>query len=269
MVLADIGDTVDRGFAEFFEWVPRLLGALAILVIGYFVVKFIAGLIGRALGRTGLDRAMHSGPAGGFVQKVTSRPSRLLGTVAFWAMMFGVISIAAGVLGIQVLEDFVSAVWAYLPNVIAALLIFLVAGAIAAGVAGLVGRVMGDTGLGKIIATVAPILVMTIATFMILDQLKIAETIVTITYAALIGAIALGSALAFGLGGREVAGEMLQGAYEKGQENKEQFKQDLDQGVQRGREEMQQVKDKVQDGGGQPAAATTVDTTVIPREPGP
>jgi hypothetical protein len=47
------------------------------------------------------------------------------------------------------------------------------------------------TGLGRLIAAAAPILVMTVATFMILDQLRIAETIVTITYAGLVGAIAL------------------------------------------------------------------------------
>ena len=53
---------------------------------------------------------------------------------------------------------------------------------------------------------------MTIATFMILDQLQIAQNIVVITSEGLIGAIALGSALAFGLGGREVAGRLLEGA---------------------------------------------------------
>jgi hypothetical protein len=86
---------------------------------------------------------------------------------------------------------------------------------------------------------------MTIATFMILDQLQIAQNIVVITYAGLIGAIALGSALAFGLGGRDVAREMLQGAYEKGQQNKEQFKRDLDQGISRARDEVQTARDEL------------------------
>jgi hypothetical protein len=61
---------------------------------------------------------------------------------------------------------------------------------------------------------------------MILEQLKIAPGIVRITYTALVGAIALAAALAFGLGGREVAGRMLEGAYQKGQENKDQLKQE-------------------------------------------
>jgi Conserved TM helix len=241
----DIGNSIEQGFTEFFAWLPALLGALAILIIGYFVAKVIGKLVARVLNRAGLDRTLHSGTGGNFVQKVTSSPSRLVGSIAFWAILLGTISLAVSVLGIDALTDFVAAIYAYLPNVLAAVLIFLVASAISAGVATLVTRTMGDTTLGKIVATAAPILVMTIATFMILDQLMIAETIVTITYAGLIGAIALGTALAFGLGGRDVASRMLEGAYQKGQENKEQFKRDLDQGVTRAREEARAKKEEL------------------------
>src|SRR5206468_6475727 len=103
--------------------------------------------------------------------------------------------------------------------------------AVAGAVVALVKRTMGDTALGKIVATAVPVLVMTIATFMILEQLKIAHDIVVTTYTLLLGAIALGAALAFGLGGRDVARQMLEGAYEKGQENKDQYRRDLDRGL--------------------------------------
>jgi hypothetical protein len=239
----DIDNSVERGFTVFFAWLPALLGAIAILVIGYFVAKLVSGVVWRALRRAGLDRTLHGGAGGNFVQKITSSPSRLLGTIAFWAILLGTISLAVSVLGIDALTDFVAAIYGYLPNILAALVIFLVASAISAGVATLATRAMGDTGLGKIVATAAPILVMTIATFMILDQLMIAENIVTITYAGLIGAIALGSALAFGLGGREVAREMLQGAYQKGQENKDQWKSDLDEGMTRAKDEVSSAKE--------------------------
>jgi Conserved TM helix len=248
----DIGNSIEQGFNEFFAWLPALLGALAILVIGYIVAKVVGKLVARVLENAGLDRSLQTSPAGDFVQRVTTRPSRVLGALVFWVIFLGAISLAVSVLGIEALTDFVAAVYAYLPNVLAALLIFLVASAISAGVAALVNRTMGDTALGKIIATAAPILVMTIATFMILDQLMIAETIVTITYAGLIGAIALGTALAFGLGGREVAREMLQGAYEKGQQNKEQYRRDLDQGVARAREEARAKKDEFSSNDTQP-----------------
>jgi hypothetical protein len=44
----DIGNSIERGFTVFFAWIPALLGALAILVIGYFVAKFVGKLVTRA-----------------------------------------------------------------------------------------------------------------------------------------------------------------------------------------------------------------------------
>ena len=253
MLLADVdvSQSIQRMLTEFFAFIPELLAGIAILIVGYFVAKIIGNLIGRGLGRAGLDRAVLSGQTGNWVQRVTSSPSRLIGKLAFWALFLGVISLAVSVLGINALTEFVGAVFSYLPNVIAAVLIFLVAGAIAAGVSALATRFMGETPTGKVVATAAPILVMTIATFMILDQLKIAEDIVTITYAGLIGAIALASALAFGLGGRDVAARMLEGAYQSGQQNKEQIKRDIQQGKERAQQEAQEKKKEVEGGNGQ------------------
>jgi hypothetical protein len=247
MVVASISGSVDRAFTVFFAWLPALLGAIAVLIIGYIVAKVVAGLVYRLAHRGGLDRTLHSGPGGNVVGKITAHPSRLLGAIAFWAILLSAISLAASVLHIKALTAFVGAIWAYLPNVIAALLIFIVAGLIATAVSTLASRVMGDTGIGRVVATGVPILVMTIATFMILDQLKIAHNIVVITYAALLGAIALGSALAFGLGGRTVAQRMLEGAYSSAQQNKDQWKQDLDQGISRAKTEASRARERVED----------------------
>lgn len=244
LVFADVGDSVQQGFDEFAQWVPNFVGFLAILIVGYFIAKILGSLIRKVLERAGLDRALHSGTAGSFIARVTSSPSQLLGRIAFWLIFIGAISIAVDVLGIAALEDFVATVWSYVPNIIAALLIFLVAGAIAAGVAALVARLMGDTTTGRVVATAAPVLIMAIAGFMILDQLRIAEEIVTITYASLMGAIALGMALAFGLGGREVAGDMLRGAYEN---QREQVRQDLRVGKEQAQQDAQRAKEKVQE----------------------
>src|SRR4051812_16455020 len=242
MVVGSIGGQVTHAFVVFFAWLPHLIGAVIALIIGYIVAKVVGTIVSRGLHRVGLDHTIHGGTAGSMIQRVVPNPSRLLGRIAFWAIFLSAISLAVSVLGVDALQNFVAAIWAYLPNVLAAVLIFLVAGAISAAVAGLVARVMGDTPLGKIVATAAPILIMTIATFMILDQLRIAHNIVVITYAALLGAIALGSALAFGLGGREVAAGMLQGAYEKGQENVGQAQQDIAVGKENAQSEIQRLK---------------------------
>jgi hypothetical protein len=258
MVVFSIRDSIDHGFSVFFGWVPHVLGFLAVLLIGWIVARVLGSLAWKATHRAGLDRAVHNGTGGTALQRVVPAPSRLVGRIVFWAIMLGAISLAAAVLGISALTAFVGAIWAYLPNVLAAVLIFLAASAIAAAVVALVNRTMGDTALGKIVATAVPILVMTIATFMILEQLKIAHDIVVTTYTLLLGAIALGTALAFGLGGRDVAARMLEGAYAKGQENKEQYRRDMDLAMARGQSQVDQKKDDLQ---GQNARTTVPGTT--------
>jgi hypothetical protein len=78
----------------------------------------------------------------------------------------------------------------------------------------------------------------------VLNQLKIAPAIVQITYIALLGSVALGAALAFGLGGRDVAAQLLTQAYDNGQHNKEQVKRDLQTGKDRGQQQADRAKDK-------------------------
>lgn len=249
MLIASIGGQVEDAFSVFFSWLPHLVGAIVVLALGYIIAKVVGNLVARLTGRAGLDHTLRDGPGGEFVGKVTSSPSRLLGSVVFWLILLGAISLAASVLGIAALTAFVGAIWAYVPNVLAALAIFLVASALAAGISTLVGRTIGDTPLGRIAGTAAPILIMAIATFMILDQLKIATTIVTITYAALMGAIALGAALAFGLGGRNVAERMLEGAYVAGVQNKEQMKRDWQRGREQASQELERARESVSSDG--------------------
>ena len=157
--------------------------------------------------------------------------------LAFWFLFLGALAIAVSQLGIAALDNFIAAIGAYIPNIIAAVLIFVIAGVVAAAVGGLVARTMGDTPTGKVVGSVVPVLVMAIATFMILNQLQIATEIVTITYAALIGGVFLAMALAFGLGGREVAGRMLSDAYDKGQEQRGQVRRDMEVGKERGKQD--------------------------------
>jgi hypothetical protein len=239
-----IGDSVQQGLDNLFAFLPRLLGFLLILLIGYIVAKVVKGILGKVLERVGLDRALHSGSTGQYVNKVAPdiKPSRTIGAIAFWFVFLGAISIAVSQLGIAALTDFVAAIAAYLPNVVAAILIFVVAGAIAAAVGGLVARTMGDTPTGKVVGSVVPVLVMAIATFMILNQLQIAPEIVTITYGALIGGVFLAMALAFGLGGREVAAQMLGDAYDKGQEQRGQVRRDVERGKDRAQDDAQRGK---------------------------
>ncbi len=244
---ADIGDSLQRTADRFFEWLPRLVGALVILLIAWVIAKAVKKLILKYLPRTGMDRAVHSGTHGQYVARYASgfRPSATIAAIAYWIIFLMGVLLALSTLGIEALDNFIAAVVGYLPNVIAAILILVVAIAIAGAIAGAVGKLMGDTALGKIVASVAPVLILTIAVFMALVQLQIAVPIVTGAFYIVLGAIALGAALAFGLGGRNAAQRMLDTAYEKGVENAPQIRHEYHVAKGRVQERADQAKDKI------------------------
>jgi hypothetical protein len=221
-----ISDSLQRGLDQLIGFLPRLIGFLIILLIGWLIARAVKALLAKALEGVGLDRALTSGSAGPYVARVMpdARPSQLIGSIAFWFLFLGAFAIAVSQLGITALDNFVESIVAYLPNVVVAILIFVLAGALAAAVGGLVSRTLGGTATGRVAATAAPLLIMGIAVFMILDQLRIAPAIVQITYIALVGSVALGSAIAFGLGGRDVAARVLEDAYRSGRNGRDAYR---------------------------------------------
>jgi hypothetical protein len=238
LAAVNVGDSAQTALDSFFGFLPKLIGFIIVLAIGWIIAKLVKTAVTKLLQNVGLDKALHSGSSGQYVDRIApdTSPARLIGSLAFWFILLGALAVAVSQLGIAALDNFVAAIGAYLPNVIAAVLIFVVAGAIAAAISGLVARTMGDTPTGKVVGSVVPVLVMAIATFMILNQLQIAKEIVTITYAALLGAAALAMALAFGLGGRDLADRVLTDAYEHGREQRGRVRPDMEVGKERGRQ---------------------------------
>jgi hypothetical protein len=222
LAAVEISESLQQALDDLIGFLPRLIGFLLIVLIGYLVAKVLQKVVSVALEKLGADRAIRSGTGGEYVQRLAPdiSPSDLIGRVVFWFVLLGALSIAISSLGIAALNDFLADVFSYLPNIVAAILILVIAVAIAGGLAQIVNRTLGDTPTGKLVATAAPAIVLGIAVFMILNQLRIATDIVVITYAALMGALALGAALAFGLGGRDVAARMLEETYQRAQKER-------------------------------------------------
>lgn len=243
----NIGDSIQTGFSRFFGFLPNILGFIVILIIGYVVATLVKKLVNKAAAHFKLDQSLTSSQAGSFVEKVSpgGRPSNIVGGVAFWVIFLFALTAAIGALKIPAVTAFMNQVLSYLPNVIVAVLIFVIAAALAGAVVAAVQRTMGDTPTGKLVAAVLPGLIMAIAVFMILTQLKIASTIVTITYVALIGMLALTAALAFGIGGVQVASDMWRSAYQRSRQNSQQVKSDAQTGKRQAKEQTAQATEKV------------------------
>ena len=214
----DIEQSLQTAVDGFFDFLPNLVGFLLLLLIGYVVARIVAAVVRKLLDALKVDEHLRSSAVHGHMERVMpgTSVSNVLATVVFWLIFVLFLTSAIGALKIPTATTFMNQVLAYLPNVIVAIVIFVIAALLAGAAANGVGRVMGETPTARIAATVVPALVMVIALFMILDQLQIAEAIVTIAFAATVGALALGLALAFGLGGRDVARRLLEDAYAKG-----------------------------------------------------
>lgn len=243
-----IGNSLQQSFNAFFAFLPNIIAFLVILLVGFVVAKLVKAIVTKALEKLGVDSKLQESDASQYVERVLpgASPANGIGRVVFYFIFVFFLFSAIGALQIPAVTTFMNQVLAYLPNVIAAIGIFVVAAIVAGAAGGGAAKLMGDTPTGKIIGTVVPALVMVIAAFMILQQLKIAPEIVQIAFAATMGALALGLALAFGLGGRPVAERMLEEAYRKGQEQKEQVKRDVRTGRDRGQQHAEQGKERAQ-----------------------
>ena len=228
----EIKQSFQNALDSLIGFLPNLLGCLVLLLIGFIVAKIASAVVRKLLEKMKVDDHLRKSDANKYVDRVLpgASPAKGVGRVVFWLVFVFFLTSAIGALKIPAVTTFMNQVLAYLPNVIVAIIIFVLAALLAGAVAAGVSSLMGDTPTGKIVATIVPALVMVIAMFMILNQLKIAEEIVSIAFAATMGALALGLALAFGLGGRDVAKRMLEDAYDKSSKAKDQAKQDFETG---------------------------------------
>ena len=221
--------SLQNSLNKLLDLIPAIIGFILLILIGWILAKIFKNLTRRLLRRLRFERAITLSPAGDYVTRVIEHPTEFVAKFVYWIILAGFILFAVSNLGVPALTLIVDGIYRYIPNVIAAIIIFLVASAATAGAEVFVRKILGSGTLAIIIAAVTPAIIMPIAIFMILDQLHIAKNIVDITYAALVGSISLGLALAFGLGGRDVASRILEQAYDGAQERSDQIQQEYQQ----------------------------------------
>ena len=139
----------------------------------------------------------------------------LISRIVFWFIFLMALLLGLQALRVAALTAFMTTIIGYLPNVIVAIIIILLAVVIAGGVRAFVTRITKATFFGRALASAAPGIVIAIGVFMALNELKIATQIVVATYIIVLSAAGLGFALAFGLGGKNAAQRMLDESYEK------------------------------------------------------
>ena len=186
----------------------------------------------RLLRRIHFDALLERGGVMEVVERSGSHvnPIRVIANLVFWLLMFAVIVLASNALGLQSLADVFSELVGYIPSVIAAIVIIIVGIVLGEFLGGLILASAGALHGGTALARIGRGGVILLAVFMALQQLNVATEIVTTAFAILFGAVALALALAFGLGNRDLAGEVTREWYSRYRAERDAIERDVDAG---------------------------------------
>ena len=221
-------ERLQASFEQLYGYVPALFGALVILFAGYLLARLLEKGTDRLMRRIHLNQILERGGVMQAVERSGSRvnPTRVASSLVFWFVMFAVMLVAANALGLQSLANVFSELVSYIPSVIAAIVIMIVGIVLGSFVGGLIMASAGGLHGGPTLARVGKGGVVVLAVFMALQELGVATEIVTTAFAILFGAVALALSLSFGLGNRELAGEITRNWYRRYREEREAIESD-------------------------------------------
>jgi len=194
-------------------FLPELIGAIIIFVLGLIIARLLKAGAVKLLRLVRFDSAGEKTGVKDFLEKgnITKTPSEIVGLLIYWFIMILVIIASFDALGLPIVSDLLNKVFTYIPNVVAAVIILtlgLLFGNLISAVVHTAASNAGLTtaeGLGK--AALYAIIIFSGAIALV--QLGIGEEIVASAFKITFGCTALALALAFGLGGKEMAADYL------------------------------------------------------------
>ena len=259
-------DAVDNALSTAAEFIPKLLGFLAILIIGYFIAKLLAKVVEKVLERIGFDRAVEKGGLRQALAKSQYDPSDILAKVVFYGLFLFVLTLAFSVFGDNPISELLASVIAYLPKVFVAVLIIVIASAVATAVREIIDATLGGLSYGRMLGNLAGIAILAIGVFAALNQLEIAEPIVNGLFYALLAIVAGSAIIAIGGGGIQPMRGRWENVLNKYDEEKDNVRTEIentsaDDLKQRAQERKQQMESA---GSTTPATAPGAPTTGAP-----
>ena len=189
---------------------PDIIGAILILIIGSLIAMLLGGLISTGVKKLKLDSALEKTVLQPVSQNlgIKVNVSKLFGEIVKWFVLIIVFIAAADVAQMPQITDFFNAALLYLPNVFVAVIILVVASLLATFVANLITTSLKDD-LGYL-SGIAKFAIYTFAILAAMNQLQISRPLVEILFTGIVAT----AVLAFGLGGKEVAGDVVKKIYD-------------------------------------------------------
>ncbi len=203
--------------------VPKIVAFLAILVIGWIVAALIARGITALLRAARFNDVSNRSGFSDMVATMGMSPdgAGFIGLIAKWFIRVITLVAAFDALGLAAVSNILHQFLLWLPNLVVALVVLVIGGLAANALAGIVRAATDRAGVGNapFLANSARVVVWAFAIVVAVNQIGIATNLVNILFMGTIGAVALALGLAFGLGARDTAGELVRRWYREGQES--------------------------------------------------
>ncbi len=214
----DLWERLSYGMQELMVFLPAIVGAAVLLLAGYFVARQVQKWVNRTLARLEFNRVAKEGGFADSMERAEPSldPVHQVGNLAFWLVMLVVILLASTALGLESINEMFGMMLGFLPTLISAIVIVILGIVIGEFVRGLIVASAGKVEGVPTLARVSKGVVVLIAVFMAVQQVGVAEDIVTTAFTLILGAVALATGLAFGIGNKTLAGEVTRRWYEEG-----------------------------------------------------
>jgi hypothetical protein len=200
-----------------FAAVPRVLGFLVILGIGWLVAAVVERLLVAVLRAVHFDSFAERAGLESMIRNIKRPPSAMLGLITKWFVRLIALVAAFDALGVPAVTQVLQQLLLWLPNLAVALVVLVIGGMAANSLGNLVrgAAARGRTGNAETLGLVAKWAVWSFAILVAINQIGIASTLVTALFVAIVGAAALALGLSFGLGGRDTAGAIVRQMYQR------------------------------------------------------
>ena len=205
-------------------YLPFLFGALLILFVGWVIAQVLSALVKKGLERLkfnefsaklGLTELLTKGG-------LSISPTDLIASFVYWVLIIIVLATTLQAIGLEVVAQLLERVTGYVPSVIAAVFVLIVGMFLANFISGVVRAAAKNVNLGRaeLLAGITKAAILIFTWVSALDQLNIATFFVTTTFQIFFAAVCFALALAFGLGGKDLAARILWDFYNQQNEKK-------------------------------------------------
>ena len=172
MLAIEWSQGIEDAWSDVASFIPKLIGAIVVFVIGWFIAKIIRKVIVRVLDKVKFDSYVDKAGLGAPLERAGyPNTGVLLAKIIYFALMLLVLQLAAGVFGDNAVSDLINDIVAFIPKLIVAIIIIIITGVVANAVRELITPAVAHLSAGELLKKVAFVAIWMIGAFAALDTL--------------------------------------------------------------------------------------------------